>query len=381
MTRPRKGILGREIRPGRLKQFGSYGRQNLLSRQSRARHGPVARSRGRAPGRAPRALQKPTVPSPTPVAATTTGRGGTCSVSGSAHSRTRSQCQTKPWPREEFAPARIPRQTIWCAARRRVRRCRVDPCQAPHDLAGPHPHARELSMISLGSGHVPRSRWIDRRLLSRQARRAGIPGPILRAAMTEWQSLSVDPRTDGALTGLDELREPLARCGYRLTRNTRAGIIHVRITLLTEPRPARLPKARRRLPPLPAGAQCGWCPHPASGWDHLEAESHGGSSEPINLLPCCQPCNSRRQCTTPAEFAARPRCVICGRHVFAVALGCASAQACADAALDPVWEFVPSPMGRGGQWTRRDDPRRRVYDTAGQPTTRSLLSPTDRSDG
>ena len=50
------------------------------------------------------------------------------------------------------------------------------------------------------------------------------------------------------------------------------------------------------------GWQCHYCPSVATTADHLLPKSRGGLSVPINLVACCQPCNSAKKDRTAEEF-------------------------------------------------------------------------------
>ncbi len=193
----------------------------------------------------------------------------------------------------------------------------------------------------------------------------------------DWCPLLITRRWDlASRQQLDATRERWLQQGWRFNSVTlpdtsiRAGVVHGRLSRLTDPKPRRPSRADPKLPrPLP-GTRCVYCPHPATTMDHVVPYILGGGAEPDNLVPACKPCNSRRGAAPLKEWLPWPRCVVCDRRVFDTSCyGCSSTEACSSAALDPaLWEFVAWPLPlRGGVWTRRDDPRRRVYDLAGKP--------------
>jgi 5-methylcytosine-specific restriction endonuclease McrA len=66
----------------------------------------------------------------------------------------------------------------------------------------------------------------------------------------------------------------------------------------------RIPvKARHLLMELFDG-QCAYCTKPATTFDHFDPVTHGGITEPGNMLPACGPCNSRKRNKDPWQFIA-----------------------------------------------------------------------------
>lgn len=50
---------------------------------------------------------------------------------------------------------------------------------------------------------------------------------------------------------------------------------------------------------------CSYCFAPAEAWDHVQARSRGGADDASNLVPACQPCNSRKAADTLLGFLMR----------------------------------------------------------------------------
>lgn len=49
---------------------------------------------------------------------------------------------------------------------------------------------------------------------------------------------------------------------------------------------------------------CFYCGGEADGWDHKTPIIRGGPTTADNLVPCCRPCNNRKQRRTAEEFMA-----------------------------------------------------------------------------
>jgi 5-methylcytosine-specific restriction endonuclease McrA len=49
---------------------------------------------------------------------------------------------------------------------------------------------------------------------------------------------------------------------------------------------------------------CAYCPALATTYDHIEPVSRGGRTEPWNIVPACNPCNSSKRARDLDEWLA-----------------------------------------------------------------------------